>query len=356
MLLYITRIVFLMAVLAISVSLAQSLNVADRGTAYAIGYVVAPVGLALLLVVGDIVWRRKRIHQISGLFFGLMTGVFFAWVLSLVIDLVMQAFPAVNDRTNVPLVKLLVGAPAVFLCTTLVLQTRDVFRFLIPYVEFSRKSKGSRTFILDTSALIDGRIADVVETRVLPGELIVPRFVLQELQAVADSADKLRRARGRRGLDVLRRLQKSTASDVRIFDGVVEAVEAMAEVDAKLVALAASLDGRIVTNDYNLNKVAQVRGVEVVNLNDLAGALKPVVLPGEAMTVKIIRPGEEPGQGIGYLEDGTMVVVEQARDLVGKTVALAVTSVLQTSAGRMIFGRIEAKNPGDSDAGRQDNC
>jgi uncharacterized protein YacL len=356
MLLYITRIVFLVVVLAISVSLAHSLDVASRGATYAIGYVLAPISIAFLLVLGDMLWRRKRLQELSGLFFGLLAGLVIAWVLALVIDLVTQAFPTLNDKVAVPLIKLLCGAAAVFLCITLVLQTKDVFRFLIPYVEFAKKTKGNRPLLLDTSIIIDGRIADIVETRVIENELIVPRFVLQELQSIADSADKLRRNRGRRGLDVLRRMQKSPVADIRILDTYVEAVEAVTEVDAKLVALAGSLDARIVTNDYNLNKVAELRGVDVINVNDLANALKPVVLPGEALTVKVLRPGEEPGQGVGYLDDGTMVVVEQARDHMGRQVALTVTSVLQTSAGRMIFGRLDAKNLAEPDAGPADKC
>ena len=167
------------------------------------------------------------------------------------------------------------------------------------------------------------------------------RFVLAELQAIADSDDKLKRNRGRRGLDVLNRLRESAKVDIRVLDMQVPAVEDCPDVDSKLVALARHLTGRVMTNDYNLNKIAQLRGVEVININDLANALKPVVLPGEGMKVKVIRPGEEPGQGVGYLEDGTMVVAEQGRDHIGREIMITVTSVLQTSAGRMIFGRLD---------------
>ncbi|MCY2925498.1 MAG: PIN domain-containing protein, partial [Planctomycetota bacterium] len=333
MLLYVIRFLFLLVVLAITVSLSRSQDVASRGAVYAVSYVLAPVGAALLLVLGDILWRRKRLQELSGLFFGLLAGLVIAFILIQVIDLVTQAFPKAIDRDALPLVKLLGGAAAVFLCVSLVLQTRDVFRFLIPYVEFAKKTKGNRSLVLDTSVIIDGRIADIVETRTFETELIVPRFVLQELQGIADSSDKLKRNRGRRGLDVLRRMQKSPAATVRILDSYVDAVENVHEVDAKLVALAASIDARVVTNDYNLNKVAELRGVDVVNINDLANALKPVVLPGEPLSVKIVRAGEEPGQGIGYLDDGTIVVVEQAREKMGQQIARAGTSVLQTSAG-----------------------
>ena len=221
------------------------------------------------------------------------------------------------------------------------LQTKDDFRFIIPYVEFAKEVKGRRPYILDTSVVIDGRIADVVETNVFDSQLVMPRFVIGELQAIADSSDRLRRSRGRRGLDILNRLRTNPEVDLQIFDR--ELPEFAGQpVDLKLVALAKHLEGKLVTNDYNLNKVARLHGVGVINLNDLANALKPVFLPGEQIEVRIVKPGEEPGQGVGYLDDGTMVVVEGGRDHVNEQVKIAVTSVLQTSAGRMIFGRYEA--------------
>ena len=242
---------------------------------------------------------------------------------------------------TVQMIKLLLGAAVVFMCVSFVIQTKDDFRFVIPYVEFSKQTKGARPLLLDTSVIIDGRVADIAETKFLESEVIVPRFVLAELQSIADSDDKLKRNRGRRGLDVLNKLQGSKSIEIRIMDVHVATVDEAADVDMKLVALAEHLDGRVVTNDYNLNKVAQLRGVTVININDLANALKPIVLPGETMTVKIIKPGEEMGQGVGYLEDGTMVVVEQGRDCIGKEIVITVTSALQTSAGRMIFGRLD---------------
>ena len=245
-----------------------------------------------------------------------------------------QSVPAL-----VAMIKLLVGACAIFLCVSFVMQTKDDFRFVIPYLEFAKETKGQHPFLLDTSVIIDGRIADIADTRILESPLVVPRFVLEELQDIADSSDKLKRNRGRRGLDMLNRLQSNDKIDVRLVEARVGPVEEVSEVDHKLVAFAQYLNGRIVTNDYNLNKVAQLRGVEVININDLANALKPVVLPGEVMTIKIIKPGEEMGQGIGYLDDGTMVVAEQGRDYIGREMSLVVTSTLQTSAGRMIFGR-----------------
>jgi len=206
---------------------------------------------------------------------------------------------------------------------------------------FSAEVKPRKNFkILDTSVIIDGRIADVCETGFIDGTLIVPQFVLRELQLVADSSDQLKRNRGRRGLDILQRMQKMGTIQVQIVE---EDYPQMAEVDMKLIELAKQLEGKIVTNDFNLNKVAQVQGVAVLNVNELANALKPVVLPGEAMRVFILKEGKEYNQGVAYLDDGTMVVVDNAKKMISKTIDIAVTSVLQTTAGKMIFGRFEER-------------
>jgi len=194
--------------------------------------------------------------------------------------------------------------------------------------------------ILDTSVVIDGRIADICETGFLDGILVIPHFVLRELQQVADSADSLKRNRGRRGLDILQRIQKMAGITVQFVENDFPAIR---EVDMKLIELAKDFDAKIVTNDFNLNKVAQLRGVEVLNINELANALKPVYLPGETMKVFILKEGKEFNQGIAYLDDGTMVVVDNARKMIGKTVESSVTSVLQTTAGKMIFGRYEER-------------
>src|SRR5512134_2270267 len=206
--------------------------------------------------------------------------------------------------------------------------------------------------VLDTSVIIDGRIADICETGFLEGTLVVPQFVLRELQQVADSSDSLKRNRGRRGLDVLQRVQKMTGVQVQIVETDFPEVK---EVDLKLIELAKRLSGKIVTNDFNLNKVAQLRGVAVLNINELANSLKPVVLPGEVLRVLVVKEGKEAGQGIAYLDDGTMVVVDQGKRAIGRTIEVTVTSVLQTTAGRMIFCRWPeaAAAPGESDARRE---
>lgn len=198
------------------------------------------------------------------------------------------------------------------------------------------KRKNVSTHIVDTSALIDGRVADVCESKFVSGTLVVPRFVLQELQHVADSAEPIRRAKGRRGMDILSRLQENAELPVRIFDKDFPEIK---EVDSKIVALAKELGAKVLTTDFNLNKLASLQGVTVLNVNDLANALKPVVLPGEAMSVFVVKEGKERDQGVAYLDDGTMVVVEEGRRAVGQKVTATVASILQTSAGRMIFAK-----------------
>jgi uncharacterized protein YacL len=213
---------------------------------------------------------------------------------------------------------------------------------------FSDKATRRDVKILDTSVIIDGRIADVAETGFLSGTIVIPQFILRELQQVADSPDSSKRQRGRRGLDMLNRLQGNPALDIQVVDTDFPAVK---EVDLKLLELSKSLDGVVVTNDFNLNKVAQLHGIQVLNINELANSLKPVVLPGEAMRVFILKEGKEYNQGVAYLDDGTMVVVDNARRMIGKNADIAVTSVLQTTAGKMIFGRLwedtENGAPGD---------
>jgi uncharacterized protein YacL len=202
---------------------------------------------------------------------------------------------------------------------------------------FGGEKQGKKSYkILDTSVIIDGRIADIAETGFLDGIIVIPQFVLRELQLVADSADSLKRNRGRRGLDILQRLQKTTLLTIQIVEDDFPTVR---EVDMKLIELGKLYEGKIITNDFNLNKVAQLQGVAVLNINELANSLKPIVLPGEIMRVFILKEGKEYNQGVAYLDDGTMVVVDNARKMIGKTIDISVTSVLQTTAGKMIFGK-----------------
>ena len=207
---------------------------------------------------------------------------------------------------------------------------------------FGQSKDASDHRVLDTSVIIDGRIADISETGFLQGNLIVPRFVLDELQHIADSPDSMKRSRGRRGLDVLNRMQRGAGINIEIMD---QDFPKLKGVDAKLVALAKKLNAKIVTNDFNLNKVAELQGIKILNVNELANALKPVVLPGETMAVKIIKEGKEPGQGVAYLDDGTMIIVDHAQKHQGANVEVLVTSVLQTTAGRMIFSELKGVVP-----------
>ncbi len=340
MVLFLVRIFFLLTVLAFTIPFAFQDDVVAQGPRYVTWYIILPAGAALLIVLGDILWERKHLSVLGGLFFGILAGIVLAYAVNKILGMTALVFPDFVKDQTFRLAVSLIDAAIVFFCVTIVLQTKDDFRFVVPYVEFSKQMKGNRPVLLDTSVIIDGRIADIVETPIIESQMIAPRFVLAELQAIADSQDKLKRNRGRRGLDVLRQLQKNSQLDLQILDVHVPAVDQASDVDSKLLALATHLDGRIITNDYNLNKVSQLRGVDVININDLANALKPVVLPGETLPIKIIKPGEEPGQGIGYLDDGTMVVAEQGRDHIGKDITITVTSVLQTSAGKMIFGRV----------------
>ena len=315
---------------------------------------VCTLGVSAVVIAADVYTPRKKLSAVSGVFLGLIAGLLAAYALSFVVDLFgVVVWPDLHTIAEKEIskltagekrllaisqllqgVKVFIGLITCYVGITLVLQTKDDFRFVIPYVEFAKQIRGNRPTILDTSIIIDGRILDIVSTNILQGTVMVPRFVLNELQTISDSGDKLKRARGRRGLDILQKLQQSKIVDVTIEEADYEG----GNVDQKLVAMALAVKGRLMTNDFNLKKVAELRGVEIINLNDLTGALRPVVLPGEHMKVRIQKPGEGPTQGVGYLEDGTMVVVENAKHHVGEEVVFNVTSNYQTSAGRMIFG------------------
>jgi uncharacterized protein YacL len=303
------------------------------------------VALAVAVVVLDLLLRRKRLDTITSVYFGLIIGLFLTYILR-------TAFgPTLDPEWKyTPWIVNTLGMVMCYTCISILMQTKDDFRFIIPYVEFAKEVKGLKPYVLDTSVVIDGRIADVVETRIVDNQIIMPQFVIAELQAIADSSDRLRRGRGRRGLDILNRLRSDPKVDLVVFDR--ELPEFAGQpVDQKLVLLAKHLEGKVVTNDYNLNKVAKLHNVGVINLNDLSNALKPLFLPGETIEVRIQKAGEEHGQGIGYLEDGTMVVIEGGRERIGQAVIAVVTSVLQTSAGRMVFGKYERIAPVAGDNG-----
>jgi len=287
-------------------------------------------GLALLMEA-----RMKRIplRNLTGSFIGLILGIMVANLISNAL------FPDLfnNQQMILPLYGLLYGICG-YIGIRIGFKKGDEFQ-MPGWKPFSRGlPRGENSKILDTSVIIDGRIADITETGFVEGPLLIPQFVLGELQHIADSSDPVKRTRGKRGLEVLHHIQKQVNVDVRIVDTDYPSVK---EVDSKLIELAKEVRGKIFTNDSNLNKVAELQGIEVLNINELANALKPVVLPGEEMNVKILKEGKEMGQGVAYLDDGTMIVVDNGRRQIGKTIDVVVTSVLQTPAGRMIFARLK---------------
>jgi len=274
---------------------------------------------------------QTLISGIVGLFLGLALGALIAYPLSLLPPPLGQFLPFMGA--------LLAGYLGIMVATVrtdLVHTLRERFGSKIQPEHVGSAPSTSRAILLDTSVIIDGRIADICATGFIQGELLVPLFVLNELQHIADSADTLRRNRGRRGLEILRQLQENSPVPVRITD---EDDETVKEVDDKLISLARRLSAHILTNDYNLNRVAELQGVSVLNVNELANSVKTVLLPGESFSISVIQAGKEMDQGVGYLDDGTMVVVEDGRDSIGQTVEVTVSKVLQTAAGRMIFAR-----------------
>ncbi len=307
------------------------------------GLIPAEAGLAGLAIGVGIVVFEMRLHRVSlkrliGAVIGSVTGIFGAYLFSLVIRNSVPPGPTQN------FLQLLVMLLMSYVGLIIGANKGDLLNLAALGGIFGGEKQGKRSFkILDTSVIIDGRIADIAETGFLDGIIVTPQFVLRELQLVADSSDSLKRNRGRRGLDVLQRLQKIATLQIQIVEDDFPSVR---EVDMKLIELAKLYEAKIVTNDFNLNKVAQLQGVEVLNINELANSLKPIVLPGEIMKVFILKEGKEYGQGVAYLDDGTMVVVDNARKLIGKTVEIAVTSVLQTTAGKMIFGKFDERGVG----------
>lgn len=307
--------------------------------------ILAGGGLVLWIDLRD---RQKQIATITAVYFGLLFGLFLGWLFALVLEPVIAAAytgPPEQVKALTLIWRCVLTVVCCYMAISTLLQTKDDFRFIIPYVEFSKQVKGNRPLVLDTSVIIDGRIADLCDTRIVDARLIVPRFVLNELQGIADSSDKLKRNRGRRGLDILKRLQSNPKVELQMHEGSAGEVRPgeRVRVDERLVLFAKAIGGRVVTNDFNLNKIAQLQGVDVINLNEVANSLKTVALPGEYLNVRIVKPGDQFGQGVGYLDDGTMVVVENGRGLIGQEASILVTSVLQTPAGRMIFGRPEAR-------------
>jgi uncharacterized protein YacL len=293
------------------------------------------LGLGILVALVDFFTPKKKISALLTVFLGLLAGMLATLAISYIIDLLVNLYDIKNPQL-VLVTKALVGIALTYLAIVTVLQTQDDFRLAIPYVEFVKQYRGTRPLLLDTSALIDGRLVDVAATGFLQAPLVVPRFVIDELQALADSQDGLKRAKGRRGLDMITKLQRSPRVDMTIDERPVPGKAA----DQMLVELARALPGVVVTLDSGLAKVGAIQGVPVLNIHELSNALKSSLVPGEPVTVRLVRQGEQVQQAVGYLADGTMVVAEDGASRVGQTVELVVVSSLQTSAGRLIFARL----------------
>lgn len=345
----VVRVVFFILIITVAFLLIlQQPSGEDRraSEALAINYWV-PLSIAIsffgVVLAIDVLTPNKRIAAISGVFLGALTGILLSFAISMVIDLALKSWIEQREldalRPVIRAVDIMLGVALCYLCISTVLQTQDQFRLVIPYVEFSKQLRGIRPNILDTSVLIDARIVDVAATGILQSPFVIPGFVIAELQTLADSSEKLKRARGRRGLEVISRLQRQGTLDLSIDDSPVIA----RAVDQALIELAERLGAKIVTTDLALQRVAQIRGLTTLNIHDIAAAFKPSLLPGEQIIIRLVKPGEQPGQGVGYLDDGTMVVAEGGSPHInaGET-PLLVTSSMQTTAGRLVFAKVLA--------------
>ncbi|MHC4275239.1 MAG: hypothetical protein ACYSUR_16445, partial [Planctomycetota bacterium] len=344
LLLLVVRLLFL--VLLVTVTLLTAASAADRPEEFEfttlIGLFIGTAAVGVIVLVMDARTPNKRLTSVVGVYLGICVGLIGALAIGALIDVVAEAWELKGGRPEIylGLMKVMIAIVLCYLAVSVVLTTKDDFRLVIPYVEFSKQVRGVRPLLLDSSALIDGRVEGLGQTGFLAAPMVVPQFVLDELQTLADSGDKLKRGRGRRGLDIVSRLQASPHLDVSIDDSNVTGLS----VDHKLLQMASDQNLRVLTTDYNLDKVAEIQGVPVLNINELAQSLKSQVVPGEAIAVDIVKRGESAQQGVGYLPDGTMVVVEEAADHIGGRIMAIVTNSLQTSAGRMIFGRVAGED------------
>jgi uncharacterized protein YacL len=345
------RAIFLIVLITVTVSTFASAarQPEDFEFTKMLGIVMAALSIGLVAVLIDAMMPHKRLSTIVAVYVGVCAALLVSLALGALINVVVEAW-ALSGRMLIyaDLVKVIIAIVLCYLTISVVLTTKDDFRLVIPYVEFAKQVRGVRPLLLDTSVIIDGRIESFGSTGFVDAPLVVPQFVIDELQALADSGDKMKRAKGRRGLTVLTRLQTDPYLDVSIDHPDI----AGHSVDHMLLTMAKDQNLRVLTTDYNLNKVAQIQGVSVLNINDLANSLKAQAIPGETMAIEIVKQGEGPHQGVGYLPDGTMVVVEQAGRRIGETVQLVVTNSLQTSAGRMIFGRLTEDGEQDREAHR----
>ncbi len=295
------------------------------------GVLACVVGGGLLIVI-EANLKQVSVRGLTSMVFGLLLGIFMANLVSDIISLL-----PLGDVIR-PISRVVLTLIFSYLGAVMALRGKDEFNLIIPYVRFKRQDLKDGVILLDTSAIIDGRVSDIYETGFLAGRLVVPRFILHELQRLADSEDDIKRQRGRRGMEILKSMQKDPATDVRVHEDDLTGPEA---VDLKLVKLAKVMDARICTTDFNLSQIASIQGIGILNIHDLVNAVKPVVFTGEELEIKLLKEGKEANQAIGYLEDGTLVVVSDGRRALGQMVKVYVTSALQTQAGRMIFAKME---------------
>lgn len=304
-----------------------------------VGFALASVAIGLLVVVVDAVTPNKRLASVVGVYIGVLMGLVAAVAFGFLIDMVMSAWQELKEndllRLYINMAKVIIGLIICYVTVTVVLTTKDDFRLVIPYVQFARQRRGLRPMLVDSSALVDGRVRELAMSGFLDAPLVIPRFVIEELQALADSGDRTKRERGRRALDLVTELQRSPEVDVAVEEITAEGVP----VDRMLLEVARKEGMRVLTTDTNLQKVGDIQGVAVLNLHRLASAVRPVAAPGDHFTISVMRAGENPGQGVGYLPDGTMVVIEDGGSRIGQQLPVVVTNTLQTQSGRLVFAK-----------------
>jgi len=324
--LFFLRVLFVLIFTGLGYSLGAENQLIFAGIGFFIGIIV---------VCFEALARQVSLKGLSSAVFGIILGLSLSWIFSQTLN----QFPLARDFSPelVHVVKLFVTFIFVYLGLTLGIKGKDEFSLVIPYVKFKRQGMREEAIVIDTSSIIDGRILDIVKTKFVEAKFMVPRFVLNELHALSDSTDHMKRQKGKRGIEILHSLKKEQNIEVEIYDQNVEGVKS---VDEKIIKLAQELDAKVLTTDYNLNRIAQLQGVDVLNINDLANALKSTFISGQRFSLKLIKEGKEHNQAIGYLEDGTMVVVEAGKRLLGKTVNVEVTSVLQSPSGRIVFTKL----------------
>lgn len=343
------RLIFVALLIVITtVTVASSRSVEEFGPPTVVGFIMAAVGVGATVLLLDFLTPNKRLTSVAGIYFGICAGLVAAVALGALIDMVAGAWEISTGPAQLylSLTKIILGLILCYLAVSIVLTTREDFRLVIPYVEFDRQPGTIAPILLDSSTLIDGRIEALAGSQLLDAPLVVPKFVLEELQALCDSEDRQKRQKGRRGLDLVARLQANPHSDIRIDPAELDG----RGVDRMLVELAVREHMRIATGDRGLQQVARISGVVTINLHEVADALRPPLYAGEQLTVEITRHGDQAGQGVGHLPDGTMIIVDGAAEMVRSTVAGTVTNVLQTAGGRIIFAKFEGPPPGTTES------